>query len=95
MKVYVCTGKHCRKKSECIEAVLRAAGPKTHPVSVKCQKICKGPVVGVKLGGQVEWFKEVDSPKSLHALARMVSKGVLVKPLEKRRVPKRSGALRC
>jgi len=94
MKLYVCNGKHCKKKRGGIEAVLGAADQKVERVDVRCQKICSGPVCGLKMDGRIEWFKEVDSPKSLTALQTLVESGKLKKPLRRRHVPKRSGELR-
>lgn len=62
-------------------------------VSVGCQKICHGPVVGTKIDGRMEWFERVSKAKPMVALARITSEGdkKVPKSLEKRRVPKRSG----
>ena len=92
MKLYVCTGKHCKKKRGGIDSVLN--GHTVERVDVRCQKICNGPVCGLKLEGRVEWFEEVDSPKSLDALRALIEQGKLKKPLRKRHVSKRSGELR-
>ena len=35
-----------------------------------CQKICKGPVAGLKVRGRVEWFARVDRTKPMVALRR-------------------------
>jgi hypothetical protein len=56
---------------------------------VKCQKICRGPVVGLPVGGQMEWFERVRTLKELAALVRLTSKAhprSIPKPLRKRRV---------
>ena len=94
MKLFVCTGKHCRKKKDGIEDVARAVDTSVELVRVRCQKICKGPVVGLKQNGSLEWFKDVDSSKTLSALKDAVRGQPLQKPLRNRHVPKRSGALR-
>jgi hypothetical protein len=62
-------------------------------VSVGCQKICHGPVVGTKVDGRMEWFERVGKAKPMVALARMMDDGTtkVPKAMEKRRVPKRSG----
>lgn len=61
---------------------------------VRCQKICKGPVIGLPVHGRMGWFKRVRGRKTLGALARLVEqdgRGDVPKPLEKRRVTKRAG----
>jgi hypothetical protein len=62
-------------------------------VSVGCQKICHGPVVGTKVDGRMEWFERVGKAKPMVALAHMKldDPAKLPKSLEKRRVPKHSG----
>jgi len=62
--------------------------------SVGCQKVCKGPVVGLEVDGRMEWFQRVNRPKAMVALARLAQRGgtgKVAKPLAKRWVPKRSG----
>lgn len=93
-RVYVCTGKRCRKRAKARTAALAALGPGVSVVEVGCQKICEGPVVGTKVDGRLEWFERVDSDKSRSALARLVEGAELKKPLLKRHVPKRSGRIR-
>ena len=35
-----------------------------------CQKICKGPVTGLKVRGRMEWFARIDKAKPMVALSR-------------------------
>lgn len=85
----------CRKckHADCLEAFLIGSGG----VKVKklgCQKICKGPVAGVKVRGRMEWFARVDRPKPMVALLRVADpkRGRKVRSaLESRRVTRRSG----
>jgi len=63
-------------------------------VKVGCQKVCHGPVAGLKVDGRLEWFEELDSSKAVDALVKLVNgggDGKLPPPLAKRRSPKRSG----
>ena len=60
MKVFVC--KKC-KNADCLMRVLKHSESKLVPVG--CQKICSGPVVGLKVDGRMEWFSRVDSLKAL------------------------------
>jgi len=61
---------------------------------VGCQKVCRGPVVGVAIDGRWQWFERMDSPKALRALEQLVDDDTLGKPLRKRRSKKRAGKLR-
>ncbi len=87
-KVYVC--KKC-KNADCLFKVLKKADVRLVPVG--CQKICAGPVAGVKIAGEMEWFSKVSSAKEmagLHMVAERRTKR-LPRPLEKRRLARRSG----
>lgn len=90
---YVCFGKDCRKRAsdtEKLEGVLEDAGFACQ--RVRCQKICKGPVVGFEVDGTLEWFAKVRGRSGRDALARFVERGD--GPLRKLRKKKRSGRLR-
>jgi hypothetical protein len=87
-KVYVC--KKC-KNADCLLRVLKKSDSKLVPVG--CQKICAGPVVGLKVDGRMEWFRRVDTPKALAGM-RMLAERRTKRPVpavEKRRLSKRSG----
>lgn len=61
---------------------------------VRCQKICDGPVVGLLVGGRMEWFERVRSLKEVAALVRLTKSkhsSAIPKPLRKRRVKKFAG----
>ncbi len=61
---------------------------------VGCQKVCRGPVIGVAVDGEWQWFERMDSRKALDALVDLVAHDALGKPLRKRRDKKRSGKRR-
>ncbi len=87
-RVFVC--KKC-KNARCLLRVLEKAEAKLVPVG--CQKICAGPVVGLKVAGRMEWFRRVDTPKTLAGM-RMLAERRKKRPvpaLERRRLAKRSG----
>jgi (2Fe-2S) ferredoxin len=63
--------------------------------TVKCQKICKGPVVGLEVGGELEWFRKMDSDKARRRLVKLLTTGEMKKALQKRRVGSRSGKKRA
>ena len=91
--VYVCEGKDCRKRwqKEKLSKVLDDLGVDSK--SVKCQKICKGPVVGFKLKNQVEWFSKLRGKEGCKAL-RQALKENQPKKIWTHREKKRSGKLR-
>jgi hypothetical protein len=86
----------CRKckHHKCLTEVLEQ-----HDVSlqlVKCQKICRGPVVGLPIAGRMEWFERVDGLKALAALVRLSRtkhRDEIPKSLRKRRVRAHAGRL--
>lgn len=88
-RVWVC-GK-C-KNAGCLATFLRGSGAARVKL-VGCQKICKGPVVGMRVNHQMEWFARVDRAKPMVALDRTLRcRGRKVaKALEQRRVRRRSG----
>ncbi|MGE0795123.1 MAG: hypothetical protein AB7H43_03240 [Acidimicrobiia bacterium] len=59
---------------------------------VRCQKVCKGALVGIPVAGRLEWFKDVSGRKALAGLAAIAVDGrPPSKTLRKRRVRKLSG----
>jgi hypothetical protein len=62
-------------------------------VEVPCQKICKGPVLGLEVKGKLQWFSKVRGKKKIKAVARLLCTGKCPSLLRKRRVKKRAGKL--
>ena len=94
-KLLLCKGSSCRKalaRDARLEKMVAALDVDVSRVG--CQKICKGPVVGVRIDGSWEWFARVDTGKAVEALGDLVAEGRLRKRLAKRHVRKRSGRLR-
>lgn len=86
--VYVCRGSKCRKRNK-----PKGLEKRFRIEVVKCQKVCKGPVVGIRVDGTLEWFRKVKN-KDVKAL-RKIAKGKRVPTsLAERRSKKRSGKLR-
>jgi hypothetical protein len=88
--VFVCT--KC-KRSRCLVELLRR-NTKARVREVGCQKVCKAPVAGLEVRGQMEWFGGLDRAKPGVALVELVrndGRARPAKPLEKRRSSKRSG----
>jgi hypothetical protein len=61
---------------------------------VRCQKICKGPVVGVEHPKGLLWFKRLDTKRAVSAFGRFVRDGRMSKPLKKHHSRKRDGKMR-
>ncbi len=94
-RLLLCHGSHCRKALARDGRLERTVA--RLPVDVRrvgCQKVCRGPVVGIAVGGEWEWFERMDSKKALRALVGWVEDGTVAKPLRKRRDKKRSGKRR-
>ena len=91
--IYVCKGKGCRKSeyTRSLEGCLSEHG---QVIQVKCQKICKGPVVGVEVNGSIEWFKKLRSQKAQNQLVELLLKGRLAGSLSERIANKRRGKIR-
>ena len=69
MPVVVC--RKC-KNSACLIEVMEDHADVTLDL-VRCQKICKGPVVGVVVNDRMEWFQRVDGVKPVAALLRLTT----------------------
>lgn len=94
--VHVCVGSDCRKDRpgahRKLRALLQDAGVPTTPV--KCQKVCKGPVVGVRIDGTLHWLEKMTGSELRADLLKLLRKGRWSKGLRRRRVRKRQGRLR-
>ena len=94
-KLLVCGGGHCRKMRARNARFDRSIARFSVDVEyVGCQKVCHGPVIGVAVDGDWQWFERMDSSKALRALEECIDDGTLGKPLRKRRNRKRTGKLR-
>lgn len=63
--------------------------------TVRCQKVCKGPVAAISVRGRMEYFGRLKSGKSLAAMARLANQSSprkIPKPLRKRLCKQRSGS---
>jgi hypothetical protein len=94
-RTYVCVGKDCRR-DKCHRDLLTALDASGQVTRVPCQDICKGPVAGTVVDGEVEWFKRVRKPGQRRALVALIREGGRPIPdeLRSRWVPKRSGKIR-
>ena len=95
-RILVCTGSHCRRRLARSAGMAEAlAGLGVEVERVGCQKVCKGPVLGVRVDGEWQWFRRMDSRKALAALRELIEAGKLEKRLRKRRDPRRAGKRRA
>ena len=93
-KVYLCRGKHCGRCAGDVDALAALIGDSAKVEWVECQKICKPPVVGTRVDGELEWFARVGTEKSRRRLLQLLHGKRLRKALAKRRVERRRGKLR-
>lgn len=91
--VYLCTGSDCTDETSG-QALREALAGHGEICEVRCQKICKGPVVGVEIDDRIEWFSRLKTQGMRKHLARLLSSGELHTSLSARRLRKRSGKFR-
>lgn len=90
--VIVC--RKCDHHDEVIDYLAKHTN--AHIKTVRCQKVCEGPVAGLKVDGRMEWFEEMDGKPQLKALACLAAQrppSKMPKILKKRRSKDRSGCL--
>ena len=93
--LFICDGSRCRKARHKDDRLTHLAQKlPLETLKTGCQKICKGPVVGLRRNGTLEWFERMNTRKALGALEKLVKSDVLRKPLKKRRSKSRTGKLR-
>lgn len=90
---YVCIGKKCARACD-HDQLVRALCKVGTVQAVRCQKICRGSVVGAVLDDEIRWFEGVDSPRLCVGLKKAVKSGSqrdLPKGLKKRRIKRLTG----
>ena len=90
--VLVC--RKCKGSEDVVKFLLKRTNASVR--TVRCQKVCEGPVAGLRLDGRMEWFERMDGGKPLKAMAELLLQKPptkLPKPLKKRRSRERSGCL--
>lgn len=92
--VYVCNGSDCRDRKRRRKALVDELEGVATIRETRCQKVCKGTVVGTEVHGTLEWFKRVDGRKERQALGELLREGELPRRLARRRVKDRRGKLR-
>ena len=92
--VYMCHGSDCRKKKKEWTALTESLSEQGTVCAVRCQKICKGPVVGIEVNGRLEWFTKLKK-KTLHRqFLALTQSGTVPERLKTRLSKKRQGKLR-
>jgi hypothetical protein len=91
--VFLCRGSSCRKHKGKNKTIRRGLAGDLVIEEVRCQKICKGPVVGAEVDGTLEWFRKL-AKDDLVDLRRAVGGRKLAKSLSDKRSKKRAGKLR-
>ena len=89
-KIYLCYGRDCRK-AKGFEGLCEAVGEHRE---VRCQKICEGPVAGLKVEGRLQWFGKLRTPKRWAALVKAADRDEVGARLARRLQKKRDGKLR-
>jgi hypothetical protein len=92
VRVLVCTGDDCRDAAG-FDEVLLVAAASDGASSVRCQGVCKGPVVGIERDGEIRWYTKVRG-EHRRALARLVRSGSGRRALRSIEVRKRRGKLK-
>ena len=92
---YVCTGKDCRR-DDGFKELVRALEATGRVREVDCQDLCEGPVAGVVLDGEVEWFERVRKSRARDAVVALATGKVdeVPKILRPRWAKKRSGKVK-
>ncbi len=89
--LFVCRSKDCRKYRKELKKIIQITEKHCEPVEVKCQGICKGPVVGFAINERWEWFKRMRGAKAHKALLKGLMKNKVVKELKGHHAKSRSG----
>lgn len=89
--VYVCAGKRCSAKPKRRRKLVSALEEVAAVTDCGCVKICRGPVVGVPVDGELEWFRQMYGDKPVRRLRKLVKRGKLGKALKQQQVAKRRG----
>jgi hypothetical protein len=86
--VYLC--RKC-KGERCVRELLERRTD-ARVEEVRCQKVCKGAVAGLEVGGRIEWFQRVADRGALASFAALAQRpGRPRRSLRDRRVRKLSG----
>jgi hypothetical protein len=83
-KIRICDGKACRKLSGRAGKLQESVNGHCRVGTIKCQDICKGPVVVVQRAGERYWFSGMQGKRNRMALVAFLDTGKLSKRLRRR-----------
>jgi hypothetical protein len=89
----VCVGKDCRR-SEGFDELLVAVRGLEHVEQAPCQDLCHGPIVAVRIDGELRWFDRIRKHKQRTAVLRAVASGRIGDDLRRLEIRKRRNELR-
>jgi hypothetical protein len=84
--LFICAGKNCRKLKAHRKIQKSKLLSDVYLQDVKCQKICRGAVVGFEVKGKLHWFKSVKKKGHIKAIKRSIKGRPLSLDLVKRHV---------
>ena len=79
--VRICRGRDCAKREAVIERLKESLSHYGPVETVKCQDICKGPVVVVRQGKNRFWFKRVRNEELVQDLCTFIEEGSMTREL--------------
>ena len=79
--IRVCRGRDCRKRTVPYQALVDSVAEYHSPEPIKCQDICKGPVVLVRRGKNKFWFKRLIGDDLLSDFRAFVEQGSMTADL--------------
>ena len=79
--VRVCRGRDCRKRDVPHQALLDSLAEYQSAEQIKCQDICKGPVVLVRRGKHKFWFKRLIGEDLLADFRAFIEEGSMTADL--------------
>ncbi|MBJ93665.1 MAG: hypothetical protein CMP23_04235 [Rickettsiales bacterium] len=79
--VRICRGRDCAKRSAVIEQLKESLADFGPIGMVKCQDMCKGPVVIVRQGKNRFWFKRVRHASLIEDLRVFIEEGSMTRQL--------------
>ncbi len=89
----VCAGKDCRG-SKGFDALAEVASEERGSLQAPCQGLCHGPIVGVRIRGEVRWFDRIRNSKEREALVKAVRREHIGDRLGDHEVRSRRGELK-
>lgn len=92
--VHLCHGKPCRTGKGFRKMLALLDDLDAHRIPVRCQGICKGPVVGLTVEGELRWYRKLCGAKKRRALREALQTGRIRGKLKRCEVKKKRGKLK-